>query len=84
MSKEIILDCITCEWTGTPEEAIHNKGEYENGATLMCENLCQLYDENDLEILNSWNANSLAEKSCGTGRFLWWQEPELWEKYHEY
>ena len=47
----------------------------------MCENLCQLEHEDDLEIKNSTNKNTIYRDTHGEGRLLWWQDKNLWDKY---
>jgi len=77
----IILDCNTCEWEGTPEQAFTVSKHKQGGATLMCENLCQLEHEDDLEIKDSSNKGTIYRDTHGEGRLLWWHDKNLWDKY---
>jgi len=109
MKNKIILDCCTCDWEGTTDQAIINNNQFNNQnkihpmlkiiankfndnnfidevfksayqntqSKLLCENLCQLVSDEDLEIKDSWNANTVWEDVCGTGRLLWWQNDSI-------
>tara|TARA_R100001015_G_C4630682_1_gene192530 strand:+ start:1446 stop:1703 length:258 start_codon:yes stop_codon:yes gene_type:complete len=77
----IILDCNTCEWEGTPEQAYKYSMFKQGGATLMCKNLCQYEHEDDLEIKDSSNKGTIYRDTHGEGRLLWWQDKTLWNKY---
>jgi hypothetical protein len=77
----IILDCNTCEWEGTPEQAYSYSMFKQGGATLMCKNRCQYEHEDDLEIKDSSNKGTIYRDTHGEGRLLWWQDETLWNKY---